>query len=146
MSRRFTLAEAQGLVPRVQRLIEEAIALKSEYDEAGGELEAFQKRVMLMGGVTLDRERALQARQRRDNAATRLRNAVETVQQMGCIIKDLSIGLVDFPTTLRGIEVYLCWKLGETQIEYWHGVDEGFRGRKPIDQDFLDHHEGDPAD
>ncbi|HUB33568.1 MAG TPA: DUF2203 domain-containing protein [Bryobacteraceae bacterium] len=146
MSRRFTLAEAQGLVPRVQRLIEEAIALKSEYDEAGGELEAFQKRVMLMGGVTLDRERALQARQRRDNAATRLRNAVETVQQMGCIIKDLSIGLVDFPTTLRGVEVYLCWKLGETQIEYWHGVDEGFRGRKPIDQDFLDHHEGDPAD
>jgi hypothetical protein len=146
MSRRFTLAEAQSLLPRVQRLIEEAIELKSEYDEAGGELESFQKHVMLMGGVSLDRERALEARKRRDNAATRLRNAVETVQEMGCVVKDLSIGLVDFPTKLRGVEVYLCWKLGETRIEYWHGVDEGFRGRKPIDQDFLDHHEGDPAD
>jgi hypothetical protein len=146
MSRRFTLAEAQSLLPRIQRLIEEAIALKSEYDEAGGELESFQKRVMLMGGVSLDRDRALQVRQRRDNAATRLRNAIETVQEMGCVIKDLSIGLVDFPTLLRGVEVYLCWKLGETRIEYWHGLEEGFRGRKPIDQDFLDHHEGEPAD
>jgi hypothetical protein len=50
---------------------------------------------------------------------------------------------VDFPTLFRGVEVYLCWKLGESGIEFWHGVDEGFRGRKPIDQDFLDHHEGD---
>ncbi len=146
MSKRFTLAEAERLLPRVERLIQEAIALKTEYDEAGGELEAFQKRVMMMGGVTMDRERALHARQRRDNAGTRLRNAIETVQQMGCHIKDLAIGLVDFPTTLRGVEVYLCWKLGETKIEYWHGVDEGFRGRKAIDQDFLDHHAGDSTD
>ena len=146
MSKRFTLAEAQRLLPRVERLVEEAITLKTEYDEAGGELESLQKRVMMMGGVTMDREHALHARQRRDNAGTRLRNAIETLQEMGCIVKDLAIGLVDFPTTLRGVEVYLCWKLGEAKIEYWHGVDEGFRGRKAIDQDFLDHHEGDPAD
>ena len=60
------------------------------------------------------------------------------MQEIGCLIKDLDIGLIDFPTTYRGEEVYLCWKLGEPGIEYWHGVDEGFRGRKPIDQDFLD--------
>ncbi len=146
MSKRFTLAEAQRLLPRVERLIEEAVALKAEYEEAGGEIESLQKRVMMMGGVTMDREHALHARQRRDNAATRLRNAIENVQEMGCVVKDLDIGLVDFPTTLRGVEVYLCWKLGEAKIEFWHGVDEGFRGRKAIDQDFLDHHEGEPAD
>ena len=55
-------------------------------------------------------------------------------------IKDLEIGLIDFPTLFRGQEVYLCWKLGEDKIRFWHGIHEGFRGRKAIDQDFLDNH------
>jgi hypothetical protein len=98
---------------------------------------------MLMGGVVVDRERVLGARVRRDQAAARLRDRIEAVLETGCLVKDLDIGLVDFPTLLRGTEVYLCWKLGETGITFWHPVDEGFRGRKLIDQDFLDHHEGD---
>ena len=98
---------------------------------------------MMMGGVAVDRDRALDSRSRRDRAAAQLRTAIEEVQEIGCLIKDLDIGLIDFPTTYRGNEVYLCWKLGEAGIEYWHGVDEGFRGRKPIDQEFLDNHEGD---
>ena len=96
-----------------------------------------------MGGVAVDRDSALQSRSRREDAASKLRAAIEEVQEIGCLIKDLDIGLVDFPTTYRGEEVYLCWKLGEPGIEFWHGVDEGFRGRKPIDQDFLQHHQGD---
>ena len=58
------------------------------------------------------------------------------------MVKDLDVGLIDFPTLYRGEEVYLCWKLGETGIQYWHGIDEGFRGRKKIDRDFLDNHKG----
>jgi hypothetical protein len=58
-------------------------------------------------------------------------------------VKDLDTGLVDFPTLFRGQEVYLCWKLGEASIEFWHSVDEGFRGRKAIDRDFRDHLAGD---
>ena len=96
-----------------------------------------------MGGVMVDRERALDAKTKREQAAAVLRNAIEAVQEMGCQVKDLDTGLVDFPTLFRGVEVLLCWKLGEPGIEYWHGVEEGFRGRKAIDQDFLDHHEGD---
>jgi len=83
---------------------------------------------------------ALEARTRRDSSAARLKASLQQVQEIGCIVKDLDIGLIDFPTTFRGIEVYLCWKLGEPAIEFWHGVDEGFRGRKAIDQDFIDHH------
>ncbi len=56
-------------------------------------------------------------------------------------MKDLDIGLVDFPTLFQGEEVYLCWKLGEAGIRFWHGIDEGFRGRKPIDAEFLEHHQ-----
>jgi hypothetical protein len=142
MSRRFTLAEAQRLIPRVDRLLRQAIEMKACYDDAEKQIQAFQERVMMMGGVSVDRERAVEARTRRDGAAAQLRSSIEQVQEVGCLIKDLDIGLIDFPTTYRGNEVYLCWKLGEGGIEFWHGVDEGFRGRKKIDRDFLEHHHG----
>jgi hypothetical protein len=143
MPKRFTLAEAQSLIPRVGQLLRDAIELKTAYDEAEQEIHTFQQRVMMMGGVAVDRDSALQSRSRREDAASKLRAAIEEVQEIGCLIKDLDIGLIDFPTTYRGEEVYLCWKLGEPGIEFWHGVEEGFRGRKPIDQDFLQHHQGD---
>jgi len=143
MPKRFTLEEAQGLIPRVDRLLRQAIAVKTEFENAERGIQAINERVMMMGGMQVDRERAVEARSRRDQAANQLRGAIEQVQEMGCVVKDLDTGLVDFPTLFRGVEVCLCWKLGETAIEFWHGEDEGFRGRKPIDRDFLDHHEGD---
>jgi len=143
MPKRFTLAEAQSLIPRVDRLLRDAIARKATYEEAEREIHSFQERVMMMGGVAVDRDRALDSRSRRESAASELRTAIEEVQEVGCLIKDLDIGLIDFPTTYHGNEVYLCWKLGESAIEYWHGVEEGFAGRKPIDEEFLENHEGD---
>jgi hypothetical protein len=143
MSKRFTLDEAQRLLPEVERLLRSAIDAKAVYQEAEGAIQAMNERIMMLGGVMVDRERAVEAKTRREEAAATLRNAIESVQQIGCLVKDLDIGLVDFPTLFRGTEVYLCWKLGEPGIDFWHGVDEGFRGRKAINQDFLDHHKGD---
>jgi hypothetical protein len=145
MSRRFTLAEAQSLIPRVDVVLREAVSLKSEYQEAEHAIQAMAHRVSMMGGMMMDRDRAIDAKNRRDSVATKLRAAIEQVQEFGCVLKDLDMGLIDFPTLLRGVEVYLCWKLGEPKIAFWHGTDEGFRGRKAIDQDFLDHHRGDRA-
>lgn len=145
MGRRFTLAEAQSLIPQVDTLLREAVALKADFQEAEQKLEAFSQRVTLMGGVLIDREKVIDARNRRDETGAKLRAAIEQVQEVGCVIKDLDIGLIDFPTLLRGVEVYLCWKLGEPAIAFWHGVDEGFRGRKAIDRDFLENHRGDRA-
>jgi hypothetical protein len=145
MGRRFSLAEAQGLIPRIDTLLRDAISLKSEYQEAEQTIQTMAQRVAMMGGMTMNRDQAIDAKNRRDTAATKLREAIEQLQETGCVVKDLDIGLIDFPTLLRGTEVYLCWKLGETRIAFWHGVDEGFRGRKTIDQDFLDHHRGDRA-
>ena len=143
MAKRFTLVEAQSLIPEVESLLRQALDAKGGYQDAEQVIHRFSEHVMMMGGVMVDRERALESRARRDEAASRLRNRIEAVLETGCLVKDLEIGLVDFPTLLRGVEVYLCWKLGESGITFWHGVDEGFRGRKPIDQDFLDHHQGD---
>jgi len=145
MAKRFTHAEAEKLLPEVGRLLRDALDAKTEYQEAEKAIQELNERVMLMGGVTIDRDRALTARSRRDAASAMLKGAIEAVQDQGCLVKDLDIGLVDFPTMFKGVEVYLCWKLGEPAIEFWHGVDEGFRGRKPIDQDFLQNHRGDRA-
>ncbi|HJZ96995.1 MAG TPA: DUF2203 domain-containing protein, partial [Candidatus Solibacter sp.] len=127
------------------RLLREALAAKSEYQEAEKAIHGLTERVMMMGGVIVDRDRALEARSRRDAAAATLKAAIAAVQETGCVVKDLDIGLVDFPTLFKGAEVYLCWKLGEPAIEFWHGLDEGFRGRKRIDQEFLKNHRGDHA-
>jgi len=143
MEKRFTLAEAQRLIPEVDRLLRQALDAKGAYQDAEQAIQRFSERVMMTGGMMVDRDRALEARARRDEAASRLRERIEAVLETGCLVKDLEIGLVDFPTLFRGVEVYLCWKLGESGIAFWHGVDEGFRGRKAIDQDFLDHHQGD---
>jgi hypothetical protein len=143
MPKRFTLAEAQEKIPEVSRRLREAVALKGEYDDAEKALESSTARIATLGGVNVDLESVRKAKARRESAASRLPKAIERVQDLGCVVKDLDTGLVDFPTLFRGAEVYLCWKLGERTIEFWHGVDEGFAGRKAIDQDFREHHCGD---
>lgn len=142
MAKRFSLIEAESLLPEIEALIRDAVSLKSDYQEAEHSLHSFAQRVAMQGGVVVNREFVLEGRVRRDRIGERLKAAVEKIQECGCLIKDLDTGLVDFPTLFRGREVYLCWKLGEPGIRFWHAVDEGFAGRKLIDRDFLENHEG----
>jgi len=143
MSKRFTLREAEQLLPQIRDWMREAVSLKTRYDEAERAVRALAERIMVMGGIIVDSKRAVEDKARRENAGQHLKSVLENIQESGCVVKDLEKGLVDFPTLFRGQEVYLCWLLGEPSIQFWHGVDEGFAGRKAIDQDFLDHHEGD---
>ena len=143
MSKRFTLIEAESLLPEIETILREAVTLKALYLEAEQDLQAQTQRVAMQGGMVVDRQAVLDRRAGRDRHGEGLKAAVEKLQQFGCVIKDLDIGLVDFVTLFRGREVYLCWRMGESGIRYWHGVDEGFAGRKPIDEDFLENHRGD---
>ncbi|HUA21473.1 MAG TPA: DUF2203 domain-containing protein [Bryobacteraceae bacterium] len=145
MPRFFSLRQAEQLLPEVESAIREAIALNTEYQQEEGEWQRFAQRVTLLGGVQADRAGLIEKKNRRAAAAQRLKDTLEKIQEFGCLVKDLDIGLVDFPTLWKGEEVYLCWRLGESGIHFWHGVHEGFRGRKPIDGDFLDNHRGEPA-
>ncbi len=142
MPKLFTLSQAERLLPQVESAIREAIVRKSEYDQVEAEWQGFSQRVMLQGGMQVDRSRLSEQKKRREAAAIEVRNSIERVHEFGCLVKDLDIGLIDFPALLNGQEVYLCWKLGESGIQFWHGVQEGFRGRKAIDQEFLEHHQG----
>ena len=146
MPRYFTHSEAEALLPKVETLMRQALNLKREHDRSGRELDEVSRRVTMMGGMALDRSRLLGQRARRDASALRLNEIIEEVHHLGAQIKDLDTGLLDFPTLYRGEEVLLCWKLGESSIEYWHGVTEGFRGRKEIDAAFLADHRGDPVE
>ncbi len=145
MTRHFTVAEAERLLPAVERAIREAIRLKADYHEAEGQLNAFLQRLSQLGGVVVDREAVMALKDRREQSAAALQAAVSEIHEYGCEVKDLDIGLIDFRTYYRGQEVYLCWKLGENGIAWWHGLEDGFRGRQPIDDDFLSHHQGERA-
>jgi hypothetical protein len=144
MAKRFTLAEAESLLPELERLLRNAIDLKTVLEDAGGTLASIAERAAMAGGVAVNVQQALEARSRRDASAQQLKLTIEEMQQTGCVVKDLDTGLLDFPCLYRGREVYLCWRLGEHGISHWHGIDEGFAGRKPVDEDFLSQHRGDP--
>lgn len=143
MPKRFTLSEAERLLPEIESEIRSAIDLKARYQQAEAEHQAFNQRLMLTGGMVVDRDAILAKRAAKDKTAQELKSSIEAIHGFGCVVKDLDIGLIDFPTTYHGREVYLCWKLGESGISFWHGIDEGFRGRKPVDQEFLENHRGD---
>ena len=143
MPRFFTLLEAEGLLPEVERLLRGLIHVKADYEQHDAELSQINQRIALIGGMVAPRERIVQLRSRKDAAARALKGTLEKIQEIGCQLKDIEVGLIDFPTLYRDREVYLCWKLGESSIAYWHQVEDGFRGRRPIDSDFLANHRGD---
>jgi hypothetical protein len=140
----FTLLEAEHLLPEVERLIRSLQEQKQSYEQAETELTGVSQRIALLGGTIPPQNRILQLRARKDASARNLKAMVEGIQELGCQLKDLEMGLVDFPTLYQDQEVYLCWKLGESGISFWHHVEDGYRGRRPIDSDFLAHHRGEP--
>lgn len=142
MPRYFTVKQAEGQIPQVEQKLRLAMRLQTELADATAELQQYSERISMMGGVLLDHEKVAAYRSRRDELASQLKAAIEDVQKDGCQLKDLSTGLLDFPTLYHGDEVLLCWKLGEQGITHWHGLTEGFRGRKPIDEEFLANHRG----
>ena len=142
MPRYFTLAEARAALPVVGRSIREAVQAKAHYMEAEKAIQDLVQRILMMGGINVDTAAAEAWKAQYDSNAQTLKNAMERIEDLGVLVKDLDIGLVDFPTLFRGEEVYLCWRMDEDDIDHWHGVNEGFNGRRPIDKHFVDNHRG----
>lgn len=132
--RTFTLDEAQSLLPVLESLLRTAISAKKVVDDADREQQVLQHRVFLNGGTFLDIVPLARRKAERAKAEQRAKDALAEIDSIGVQVKDLSIGLLDFPCEVEGQTILLCWKLGETSITHWHGVEEGFAGRKPIDE------------
>src|SRR3984893_8414022 len=132
--RSFTLDEAQTLLPVLESLLRTAMAGKKLMEEVDAEMQAVGPRIFLNGGTHLNIVPLARRKAERVKAEQRVRDAFAEIDSIGVQIKDLDIGLLDFPCTVEGRTVLLCWKLGEKSITQWHGVEEGFAGRKPIDE------------
>lgn len=128
----FTVAEAEALIPELTRITQGVTGAHSEAQRIRTELAGEQRRIMVSGGGIID-TRAWRARTQRLAALGRqVKEGVSAIMSLGGVPKDLGMGLVDFPFLLEGEEVNLCWRFGEKEIHFWHGLDEGFAGRKPI--------------
>lgn len=129
--RYFTVVEANAALEELRPLAEEMVARRSELVDAQARRAALGAQVGTNGGDLTPSDFA-EADEELEQAATELARAVEQIQAAGVLVKDLDQGLLDFPSLRQGEEILLCWRVGEDEIRYWHGVDEGFAGRKPI--------------
>ena len=129
----FTLTEAERTRRELEPVLIEAIEVRRKIAPLEEELGALAARIQWLGGMLVPYEETARVRFDRDRLAESLRAAIERISSTGCVVKDLDIGLLDFPTLINNEEVYLCWRLGEERILFWHRQDEGFTARKPIE-------------
>jgi hypothetical protein len=103
----FTPDQANEALPEVRRIVERVIEIKKEADSKNDEDTI---------GKTMQR----------------LQKEIQKLEELGCVLKDMTTGLVDFPAVRLGTRVWLCWKAGEDSVIFWHGLNEGFAGREPV--------------
>jgi hypothetical protein len=132
--RTFTLNEAHSLLPVLESLLRTAMAGKKVIEEVEAEQQELNHRIFLNGGMFLDVVTLARRKAERHKAEQRAKDAIAEIDSIGVQVKDIDIGLLDFPCVVDGRVLLLCWKLGEKSITHWHGTDEGFAGRKPIDE------------
>jgi hypothetical protein len=119
----FSLSEAQSLIVKIKPLAEELVALKTKLDEKGFDIYRHQ----YFGGTGPNGERFFPPE------LERLVSILKSFDSLGVLVKGIEQGLVDFPhLRSSGEEVYLCFKADEDEIRFWHTVDGGFTGRKPL--------------
>lgn len=126
--KRFRVEEANAVVPRLQLLMERlqraALRLHEEMqglaDDTG----------VTLASITTDD--LLRQRPAARELVAELESIVQAIEESGAVLKDIQLGLVDFPAERGGETIYLCWQFGEPEIGFWHGIDEGFAGRQRL--------------
>src|SRR5580704_527382 len=132
--RTFTLDEAQSLLPVLESLLRAAISGKKIMEEVEAEMQSLHHRIFLNGGTHVDVVAVARGKAERVKAEQRAKDALAEIDSIGVQVKDIDIGLLDFPCEVEGQIILLCWKLGERSITHWHDTTEGFAGRKPVDE------------
>jgi hypothetical protein len=132
--RLFTPAEANSALPEVREAAERLVAVRGRMRE----LEGTQSDLVLAiggngGGYAANDLNAAQSEL--GGLADVAVACVERLEEIGVVVKDLDTGLLDFPARREGRPVLLCWQVGEDEVAFWHGLGEGFAGRKPVDWD-----------
>ena len=129
--RYFSRDEANALLPAVRALAERMVVHRAGLEQAQAKLGTFLEQISGNGGNIQPAELA-EAHEAVEQEAAGIARCVEGIQELGGVVKDVGEGLVDFPARREDEDVLLCWKLGEDEITHWHGLEEGFAGRKPL--------------
>jgi hypothetical protein len=132
--RYFTVSEANELLPEVRSLAESLVEHRRGMRLAAERRARLTARIAGNGG-DLDPQEPSELDEEFERESQAVARAAADLQRLGVQVKDLDRGLVDFPALHKGEEVLLCWQVGEDEIGHWHGVDEGFAGRKPLPLD-----------
>jgi len=125
MPQYFSVAEANAALLVIKPLMAEIMRIRQDILSRQPEIWPVVQKAAGNGGSPLASKMALEF--------GRLDDYVHQILEMGVILKDLNIGLLDFPAWRDEHEVYLCWKFGEESVTFWHEVDDGFAGRQPLD-------------
>tara|TARA_Y100000310_G_scaffold139404_1_gene138691 strand:+ start:816 stop:1250 length:435 start_codon:yes stop_codon:yes gene_type:complete len=122
----FTIEEAERLLPVIERNLRRAIKLNKALDLLSSiEIEVYDDDYENLRKVT-------KANKQFHKLSYEFYLDIEKLEDMGCIVKDYEMGIVDFYHRLQDKDIFLCWKVGEKSIRFWHDIDAGFMGRKPI--------------
>lgn len=132
--RLFTPREANSALDQVRPVAERLVALRARMHELA---ETQSENILAIGGngVGYAATDLTAARGGLEQLAEEAAAAVRELDELGVVVKDLDLGLLDFPGMRDGEEIELCWRVGEDAVEYWHPLEAGYRGRKPIDWD-----------
>jgi hypothetical protein len=130
-SRDFTPEQANLLLAEVRPLAERLVRHRRVLSQAQAARNRIVSRIA-GNGAGIDTGELAELDERIGKELTGIARCVNAIHELGAVVKDPDEGLVDFPSRVDGRDVYLCWKVGEDAIEYWHGIDEGFAGRKPL--------------
>jgi hypothetical protein len=129
--RYFTAEEANEALLDVRPLTEELVGHRRALVELQERQSAVTARIAGNGG-NVEPHELEEVQAQLDEEVAGIARCVARIHEVGALVKDLDDGLVDFPATRDGRDVLLCWRLGEDEIGFWHGLDEGFSGRKPL--------------
>jgi hypothetical protein len=132
--RTFTLREAQSMLPILESLLRRSIESKALIEEIDQEFNELTERIFLNGGTLVDVRACTARKAQREKAIQAAKDTLSEINAIGVQVKDLDIGLLDFPCKVDGEIVLLCWRMGEPTISHWHGTEEGYAGRRPIDR------------
>lgn len=129
--RYFTAEEANDALQDVRPLTEELVEHRRALVELQEAQLSMTQRIAGNGG-NVEPRKLQELQERLDEEVAGIARCVARIHEAGALVKDLDQGLVDFPARREGEDVLLCWRLGEEEIGYWHGLEEGFSGRKPL--------------
>ena len=130
----FTVEEANHLLSQVAPLVQQLRGLQESIIKTNQQLDEAVHKLSQGNGYPLEdiRKQITELTKRQLNLIEAFQSTLQQLESLGGVLKDVNVGLVDFYGMRDGELVFLCWRLGEDQIRFWHGVEEGFAGRQPL--------------